>query len=466
MEIRNRYDKIPDWAQSFLSTFLSTQKMEREATTNVKALPKVVWNDNTFYVALDAEEGNADILNEYGNVITALKNVTSIDDVEQQLNKHIVAEVSDSIKTADHKTKSTVTKLDDELSKVADAINISFDTSKDNIVKLADAATDAAATFTDSTNNMAANTGVTTAPTTPDTSATVSSSYMQTSDPSINQSVNTAINMPTSSSANITNQQLDNAMSAQANLERNMKIQLASLANAMKKSQAQQQKLQQDFANYCSKTEKTIIKLANLVNTLQDQMHAYMNPGNIYDLDCEKAEVEHFNQTADSSARAIEVEHSVDLTVPKGRTSLKDKILQDIGTIKMPDEILVEQVETTPLEKQVTNKINDEKAEPVDVKVTIVTDTEEPAAEKSQNEQPKLDEKAIEIVGSKKIKKNTKIKMLNVKEASLFKQRICPSCGRSALALSTKNEKVQNVVCHSCNNKFGVNLNTEQIFKY
>lgn len=466
MEIRNRYDKIPDWAQSFLSTFLSTQKMEREATTNVKALPKVVWNDNTFYVALDAEECNADILNEYGNVITALKNVTSIDDVEQQLNKHIVAEVSDSIKTADHKAKSTVTKLDDELSKVADAINISFDTNKDNIVKLADATTDAATTFTNSTNNMVANTGVATAPTTPDTSATVSSSYMQTSDPSINQSVNTAVNMPTSSSANITNQQLDNAMSAQANLEQNMKIQLASLTKVIKKSQAQQQKLQQDFANYRSKTEKTIIKLANLVNTLKDQMHAYMNPGNIYDLDCEKAEVEHFNQTADSSARAIEVEHSVDLTVPKGRTSLKDKILQDIGTIKMPDEILVEQVETTPLEKQVTNKVNDENAEPVDVKVTIVADTEPSVAEKSQNEQQKLDEKAIEIVSNKKIKKNTKIKMLNVKEASLFKQRICPSCGRSTLALSTKNTKVQNVVCHSCNNKFGVNLNTEQIFKY
>ena len=58
--------KLPEWIDSFVNVFSSTQhqrELEHEAEINVKSLPKVVWNDNTFYVSLDKEESCADVFN-------------------------------------------------------------------------------------------------------------------------------------------------------------------------------------------------------------------------------------------------------------------------------------------------------------------------------------------------------------------------------------------------------------------
>ena len=474
LEIRNRNKEIPDWAQSFLSTFYSTQKVEHEAAINVKNLPKVVWNDNTFYVALDAEEGNADILNEYGNVITALKNVASIDDVENQLNKHIVAEVSDSFKLGNVKHTKSLTSMDMsdiELAKVANAINLDFpfnekDSLNENSLneknslnennslnKEASTEEDAAANFTNSTNNMATNTRVSTAPTTPDTSANVSTSTMQTTDPSINQSLNSAANMPQQTNS-VADQMDSAAMSAQANFIKKMRIQLANTTKSLKHQQVQTNKLQQEFNLYKKETEKTITKLARLVNSLQDQMHAYINPGNIYDVNCNEAELQHYSQTAAESAKAISVEHAVDLTTPGGRVSLKDRILQDLGNMYIP----------SPLEESIapsTNKNDDNNNE---IEVTIIQSDDDDNSDKNIDKNRNID---VEIVDANDFVNNKQVLNLNDNDSSVFKTQTCPMCnGKKSLCLSDKTASVQNVICKKCNTKFGVNLNNEQIFKY
>lgn len=464
MEIRNRNKGIPDWAQSFLSTFYSTQKVEHEAAINVKNLPKVVWNDNTFYVALDAEEGNADILNEYGNVITALKNVASIDDVENQLNKHIVAEVSDSFKLGNVKHIKSLTSMDMsdiELAKVANAINLDFSFNdkdslnesnsfdkKDSLNKEASTEEDAAANFTNSTNNMVTDTGVSTAPTTPDTSANVSTSTMQTTDPSINQSLNSAANMPQQTNS-VADQMDSAAMSTQASLIKKMRVQLANTTKSLKHQQAQTNKLQQEFNLYKKETEKTIIKLAGLVNSLQDQMHAYINPGNIYDLNCNDAELQHYSQTAAESAKAINVEHAVDLTTPSGRVSLKDRILQDLGNMYIP----------SPLEESIAPTNKDDNNE---IEVTIIQSDDDDNSDK--NIDKNID---VEIVDANDFVNNKQVLNLNDDDSSVFKTQTCPMCnGKKSLCLSDKTASVQNVICKKCNTKFGVNLDNEQIFKY
>lgn len=458
MEIRSRQN-MPDWAQSFLSTFYSTQKVEHEAAINVKTLPKVVWNDNTFFVALDAEEGSADILNEYGNVVTALKDVTSINDVEQQLNRHVVAN-----NNSDTKLKKDTSQFDNELAKFADSINLDF-----SMEKKADNTSIEADTFTTSTNDMASNTGVSTAPTTPDYSANQTSN-MQTSDPSINQAVNTAINTPTDNSANTTSQQMENA--TQASSLKKLKVQLASTNKLLKQNQLQTQKLQKEFSNYKQKTAKTITKLAGLVNSLQDQLHAYINPGNIYDLNSGEQEYKHYMQTAKESEKAINVEHTVDLTTPKGRVSLKDRILQDIGEIQMPDEILVAPVESTFIEEQVVNDDNNEKEELlVEEPIMEMPAKKSPIKEITSKEVPDEEppDKEVTIIDDSKNddgKDLRNVKFLNKKESSIFKTQVCPICKSKSLALHVKTASVQDVVCHSCKAKFGVNLNNERIFKY
>lgn len=412
MEVR-KFNNTPDWAQSFLSTFLSTQKMEHEAAINVQNLPKVVWHDSTFYVALDAEENNADILNRYGNVVTVLKNVASIEDVEQQLNKQIVAELVDNKKM--NKTK-TIIKLDDELEKVADAIN--------QLEKQAD---------------------------------DQSTSSMQTTDPSINKSVDTVTNTPTNTTSNITTQQMDSANQEQTNtttasLITKLQNQLKNTTKVIKNNQVQINKLQQKVNMYESKTasmKNSIAKIAHVVKNLQDQMHAYINPGNIYDLNCQEQELKHYTQTADESAKAINAEHKVDLTTPLGRASLKEKILQDIDDIKMPEEILTEAVEVSPVEEKVNDNVNND--------VTVIT-TSVP----EENNTNSIDD-GVEVIDIK----NEDKQFLNNEDSDAFKHRVCPSCQQSAtLCLDKKTASIQKVKCNNCHTKFGVDLNSEQIFKY
>lgn len=417
MEVR-KVNNTPDWAQSFLSTFLSTQKMEHEAAINVQNLPKVVWHDSTFYVALDAEENNADILNKYGNVVTVLKNVASIEDVEQQLNKQIVAELVDNKKT--NRTKAII-KLDDELEKVADTIN--------QLEKQAD-----------------------------DQNAP----SMQTTDPSINKSVDTVTNTPTNTTSNITNQQMDSANQEQtttttASLINKLQNQLKNTNKIIKSNQDQINKLQQKVNVYESKTasiKNSIAKIAHVVKNLQDQIHAYINPGNIYDLNCQEQELKHYTQTANESAKAINAEHKVDLTTPLGRTSLKDKILQDIEDIKMPEEILTEEIEVSPVEEQVNDNANN--------KITVITTS---VSDKDNNEanNEANNDNDVEIIDIK----NEDKQFLNNEDSDTFKHRICPNCQQSAtLCLDQKTASIQKVKCRNCHTKFGVDLNNEQIFKY
>ena len=422
MNIRSNSKTFPDWAQSFLSTFYSPEEMVHEASINVKTLPKVVWNDNTFYVSLDADEGNADILNEYGNVVAALKNVTSINEVEQQLNKQIIAEVADK---KDKKIIKSVVKLDDELEKVADAIT--------QLEKVADE----------------------------------QAPSMKTTDPSINKSVDTVTNTPSNTTSEITTQQMDNAVNNDQITNtasiKELQEKLKNTCDIIKADQNKINKLQQKVNSYEKKVAKmsgNIVKLANTIKKLQDQIHAYMNPGNIYDLNCQEQELKHYTQTAEESAKAINVEHQVDLTTPQGRVSLKDRILQDIEDIKMPEEILTETVEISPVE-QVVNEVAEEEPKNMVVdnniknnEVTIIDNSEENVNNKIEEDNNKQDE----------IEENKQF--LDEKESSIFKQRICPLCKESTLCLDTKTASIQNILCHNCKAKFGVNLNNEKIFKY
>ena len=395
MNVVKKYNEIPDWADSFLS---SVQDMEKEAAVNVKTLPKVVWNDNTFYVALDSAEGNADVLNEYGNVVTALKNVHSIEDVEKQLNKQIVAQKQN---------------FDTELEKFAGMIDLS----ENNEQSLSENIS----SFQENNIQVEAN--------------------LQ---PQMQENLNNQIK-----------QRLDLRLTTIEKSLPNITAITTGHSEQIKKHANNVKQLQHDFDKQkqaIASLKDNIKKLASMVNTLTDQLHAYMNPGNIYDLDCGKKELKHYNNTARKSERAIQIEHDTDLTTPRGRVSLKDRILQDIDEIKLPNEILTEPVESTKLETTVN--------QPKELTVVEVED------------KPNIKTEADTIVDVNDINNNVEIintqktKKLNSKQASAVQKRICPICNKKTLFLDTKTASVQDIICNKCKAQFGVNLEDGKIFKY
>ena len=468
METIKKYGETSSWAEELAAVLQNTYKkdLQKEAEINVKTLPKVVWRGNTFFVALDTEENSADVLNEYGNVVKTIKNASSVEDVETALNKKIVAN-NDSKKVT----------FAEELENIADQL-------QEPIQKEADF------TYSYQPNSTTMNT------------QTPQNQEMSTTDPSINGSVNNVTNTPSDSSANITNEQMDQATTASINLLKNKYARTKKELKACKK-------------NIAELTLK-MNKLAGIVEKLTDDIHAYMDPGNVYDLDVEKIERQHYNDTANQSARAIDIEHSIDLTVPRGRVSLKDKILQDIDNIispiveepdinieiqNEPEEVTVVQIkepeENDSNSSDITSEdqyqeleLPEENIEDTNIEVDNSEDNSKNDSKDNVEDNVNVDDsnniniendsnKDVNIEDSEDIpeepskiidntqKKQSSLNMKKIasKDVPNFKNQICPACKQKRLVLKERTANLQNILCKSCNSKYAVDLDTEEIFE-
>lgn len=401
-------NSMPGWLDEFLNNFAKTTKKETTAEINVQTLPKVVWNDSTFYVSLDEAARTADVMNEYGNIVTSIKNVGSVDDVNKHLTENqVVASLTEEDKM---NTEKTVT-LDTELEKFKSYLEAEageFD------------ADNSTSTSTDSSSSTSAN-----------TSTSTDSSNGQTEQSSADS-------------------QMDQAEQTTAEIA-SLKKTVASLETKME-------------------------KMAELIGTLQDNIHAYNDPGNVYDLSSSNAELNHVKETADATEKVINVEHATDLTAPAGRVSLKDKILTEIDTImEEPTEVLTTEVEPTEIEETIDEKPVEEAVEETveeDIpEVEIVEDVpevvvEEDIPEDSEKDSEKDSDEApeVEIEEVVEDEKPEEIVKLSGKDEEIFKNGICPICGHKALALTNASGNIQGVVCNDCDAEFGVNLDTEDIY--
>lgn len=71
------------------------ESIETMATININDLEKIVWNDETFRVHFD--ENGANVINEFGNSVTFLKGLKTIEEVDHALNSKQVVTSSDDI---------------------------------------------------------------------------------------------------------------------------------------------------------------------------------------------------------------------------------------------------------------------------------------------------------------------------------------------------------------------------------
>ena len=177
-----------------------------------------------------------------------------------------------------------------------------------------------------------------------------------------------------------------------------------------------------DFKRVVAKLDECLNKIDTVfirLAAIEDQIHAYTDPGNIYDLNAEQREREHYTENMHKGETKLEIEHQLNLTNPVERGMMPemkkgvDKVYQDIHTVNGDDIIMVDE----PL------------PEPDEV---MIIKTDEP---------------------------------LTDEDTEIFKTQVCPICANKSLKLSTKTASAQEVVCDSCKTKYSVDLETEKITK-
>ena len=92
MSISQSNGKYPGWIDEFISAFSRTAGTVK-ADININDLDEIIWNDEKYRVMFD--ENGANIINEFGNTVTSLEGVKSLQEVDERLNKKQV--VTESI---------------------------------------------------------------------------------------------------------------------------------------------------------------------------------------------------------------------------------------------------------------------------------------------------------------------------------------------------------------------------------
>jgi hypothetical protein len=442
--------KLAQWLDDFINVLgkkdTITASNEKLAEVNINDLEKVVWNDETFHVMFD--QVGATILNEFGNVVTTLPGVATIQDADSALN-----------------SKQVVTSLDpftEELKKISTYLEADVNDPNNPIVV--------------PDPNIPAP-----APDASQTPPAVQPIIQPTQDPNVIPDPNT---MPTTAKLN-DDEEIDIDMDKDIqNMNNNLDI-LEKYADLESKYQV----------------------LAKKVEALTQQEYAHVDPGAVYDLNIRDAEEQHIQEMMNASQAQFDKEHNTDLTTPAGRISLIDKLSDDMNTI-MDGEIGTESLEAEdpnletedPALETEDPTLNDETelelpslgleleapensgtSLPVgdssydsmnvdnhnnidDIKNELGNeDVSIPKDEVIEEEIPK------EIVEKEPIKKESsldnKIAALNEKDSKLFKKQICPHCCESELVKENAAGNLVGIYCKACKSEYAVNVDTEEIFK-
>ena len=355
-------EKFPQWMEAFVNTLSKQEEQKKtvdirkEAEINIKSLPKVVWNNTTFYVNLNEETESAEVLNEYGIPVTTIKNVASVDDVDHHLNDNqIVA----SKNTISNKRQAI---FEEELRKATAYI-------KSEQFQKSAGEFDATQQFGDpvpNSNNQTPQAPQT--PQTPQAPAAPAAPQPAASPNQLDTAVETVDGVSASKkiSKNIIREKLLKKVNEKKLLLkkiaikesiRKVCIEKINKLKMAKKAEGKNMTKRVNMEKKIDSLTKKVATLTKVIAELSDGLHAYTNPGNVYDTNAAEREVEHFNDTAKNSKRVIDIENGTDLTTPAGRTSLKRRILEELTATanffdEPVEEVIVEEipVEENPVE--------------------------------------------------------------------------------------------------------------------
>lgn len=446
--------KVAKWLEDFVNTMSGKKDDEsvvdeniKTADINVQDLPKVVWNDETFYVLFDNEKGTAKLYNRFSNEVTTIENVNSIEEVDKHLNsKQVVTSESDN-----------------ELEKVTEA-----DMNDGNPDPLQNPAYPNADPIdpnqqpTQDPNNPNPNIDTTQQP-------TVTASVEDYEDYDY-ATINSIIQKNFDSEAYYVGQSDEYVRFFVAGEKLNLKeaIELVNsleeYINAPDTKEIEDTALdisediekvgeKLDYMKRIADLEEQVKGLVNTIEELKGQFYARQDPGPIYDSNTMAEEVKHIEETSKATADQITQDNATDITTMNGRVSLVDRLRQDLKPIIEIDEEAPEAEEVVETEKSVETDIEvDNKVEP---KIEEVT--EEPVIEDITTEDEEEDEEKEE---------DTKKGIINlsIKDSKIFKKAICPCCGDDGLTKAAQIGSYVGVYCKGCTAEYAVNVDTEDIF--
>lgn len=453
--------KVAKWLEDFVNT-MSGKKEEpvvneseniKTADINVQDLPKVVWNDETFYVLFDNEKSTAKLYNRFSNEVTTIKNVNSIEDVDKHLNS----------------TQVVTSEFDDELKKVTEA---DMNGNPDNMQ----------------------NTDNSQIPADPN-AAPIDPNQQPMQDPNNPNSDQNAPQQPIITASAEDYEDYDYA-TINSILQKNFDSEAYYVGSSdeyvrffvagEKLNLKEAIELIEKHSNYTSESEENTAEaitediekmgetldymkriadleekvqfLTNTVEELRGQLFARQDPGNIYDSNTMAEEVKHIQETSQATADQIAQDNAIDITTMNGRISLVERLRQDLKPImEMTEEIPEETIEIEePVEIETTDiEVNDEdKPETEEV-------TDEPVVE---NTTPEEKEDETEEDEEEDEDKKSDIISLNAKDSKIFKKAICPHCGDDGLTKAAQVGSYVGVYCKGCTAEYAVNVNTEEVF--
>lgn len=389
------------------------QEEEQEvlAEVNIHDLEKVIWNDETFYVQFD--NVGADVFNEFGNVVTSLKGVFSIADVDNALNGKQV--VVSSTETEDLQAN---TEFEDELAKAVSYLDeaeetiASVDPNESDIFDQEDATdedlNDEVVTLAEVTEEVVAD-------------ETAGEEVLAEEEDLFTEAIASGF------------ETLEAKIAALEEMVTQMGQQYARSQEVQSLDNGSEVEEQKHYEETAAATQQQI------------------NSDNAIDLTTPQGRVE-LSQHTHEEVTNTEVEETptenTETEVSEPNETVEETTQEE--TEEVTEEPTEEPTEEAPIEEVPT-----EEAEV----------TEETAVEAPMEEQiPEATEVQTEEEATEETVEEPSIKTLSSVESNIFKNAVCPSCGEKSLTLSKVASNMQGIYCGGCPSEYAVNLDTEEIF--
>lgn len=398
-----KVNSMPNWLNDFVkyATKEKTTKTENVGRTvtaeiNVKNLPTTCWKDETFYVQFT--NGGAILFNEFGNEVIAIDNVTEMEEVNDYLNKNSV------VANEDVDSKEVISEINDESQPVEDT--------EAKIVSEKEEENDQDDEFNHEIKKAAA--------------------YIKQAgefdvDPEEQQIP------PESENTSNPQQQVDQQDPTQSTNTEASIHELKREIDALKKQ----------------------------VTALSAQQYAYqVTPNDEYDLNCQDAEVQHFQESAANAQKVIDEEHKLDLSTQSGRAALNSDFLNDLMSvdsdfddldIKDNNDIVNDENEINLQQNQNDEVVVDEIQDQVENSEDSISDNLNQEIDNEINNELENNELNVVLLDDES-------------DISSFENQTCPFCDNGKLTNQETVDNIVGIICDSCGKEYAVDTNNKNIY--
>lgn len=412
----NKNNSLAGWIEDFINSFAKTAtkdiEAEREtvAEININDLDKIVWNDETFHVYFD--EHGATIINAFGNIVTTLDGVTTMDEVNTKLNsRQIVSSTEDA-------SLEVEADFDSEMESEIDKTLTYLEDYEES--KAAEEEIDVTSSIEEETEES------------PET-----------------------IEVEETTETVETEENIEDNVETETNLE-DIVVEYQPITDIDELVNTKMVELE----------EKMMSSFEQKMNELMDKMFARVNPQHVENLDInvEPEEVEKFNEEAVETEQQIAEENEIDRTTPEGKYSVHptEEVVETTETVETVEEPLAEEVEET-VEEETSEEIIDNIDESVNEESeTIVEDITDEVPEIIEIEEIEEDPIVEEETTVEDMEEDIEI---TGDDAEVFKQAKCPLCSGKLFKTAKNNTDVE-ITCdnHDCGIKYKINLNNGKIY--